>query len=81
MATALSPDFVIPAGTPAGDTSQTYEPIPAGSVCTVTETSDGSVVGTDVVVIGAGQEATIPSGNSETVAHHRYLSSSSARCS
>ena len=64
---ALTPDFVIPAGTPAGDKSQTYEDIPAGSLCTVTETSDGSVVGTDVVVIGAGQEATIPSGKSETV--------------
>ena len=64
---ALTPDFVIPAGTPAGDKSKTYKPIPAGSLCTVTETSDGSVVGTDVVVIGAGQEATIPAGESETV--------------
>ena len=78
---ALTPDFVIPAGTPAGDKSQTYEHIPAGSLCTVTETSDGSVVGTDVVVIGAGQEATIPSGDSRDGAHHRYLSTSSARCS
>ena len=64
---ALTPDFVIPAGTPAGDKSQTYTDIPAGSLCTVTETSDGSVVGTDVVVIGAGQEATIPAGERETV--------------
>ena len=64
---ALTPDFVIPAGTPAGNKSQTYEDIPAGSVCTVTETSDGSVVGTDVVVVGAGQEVTIPSGRSATV--------------
>ena len=64
---ALTPDFVIPAGTHAGDKSQTYTDIPAGSLCTVTETSDGSVVGTDVVVIGAGQEATIPAGESETV--------------
>ena len=64
---ALNPDFVIAAGTPAGDKSQTYAPIPAGSLCNVTETSDGSVVGTDVVVIGAGQEATIPPGNPVTV--------------
>ena len=64
---------MIPAGTPAGDQSKKYKPIPAGSVCTVTETSDGSTVGTDVVVIGAGQEATIPAGDSETVAHHRYV--------
>ena len=42
---ALTPDFVIPAGTPAGTTSKTYEPIPAGTKCTVTETSNGSVGG------------------------------------
>ena len=61
-------DFVIPAGTPAGDRpSQRYENIPAGTVCTVTETSDGSVVGTDVDIIGAGQEAIIPSGDSKMV--------------
>ncbi len=60
-------DFVIPAGTPAGTTSKTYEPIAAGTKCLVTETSNGSVVGTEVVVTGDGQEATIPSGKSETV--------------
>ncbi len=66
--TALTPDFIIPAGTAAGDKlSEPYNNIPAGTVCTVTETSDGSVVGTDVVVTGAGQEATIPSGDSKTV--------------
>ena len=64
----LTPDFVIPAGRPAGDeSSEPYENIPAGTVCTVTETSDGSVVGTEVEITGAGQEAVIPSGDSKTV--------------
>jgi len=61
------PDFVIAAGTPAGSTSRTYRDIAAGTECTVIETSNGSVVGTDVVVTGDGQEVTIPAGGSETV--------------
>ena len=61
------PVFVIPAGAPAGTTSKTYEPIAVGTICTVIETSNGSVVGTEVVVTGDGQEVTIPSGKSETV--------------
>ena len=67
-------DFIIPAGTPAGTTSKTYEPIPAGTKCAVTETSNGSVVGTEVVVTGDGQEVTIPSGESDDGRRHRYLS-------
>ena len=59
--------FIIPAGTPAGARSRTYRHILAGTMCTVTETSNGSVVGTEVVVTGDGQEVTIPSGGSETV--------------
>ena len=61
------PDFVIRPGTPAGTKSKTYEPIPVGTKCTVTETSNGTVVGTEVVVTGDGQEVTVPSGKSETV--------------
>ena len=60
-------DFVIPAGTPAGTSSKTYEPIAVGTKCTVTETKNGTTVGTEVVVTGDGQVATIPSGKSETV--------------
>ena len=60
-------DFVIPAGTPAGDSSRTYRNIPAGTTCTVIETSNGSVVGTDVVVTGDGQEVAIPAGGSVSV--------------
>ena len=61
------PDFIIPAGAPAGTTSKTYEPIAVGTKCTVIETANGSVVGTEVVVTGDGQEVTIPPGQSETV--------------
>jgi Domain of unknown function (DUF5979) len=60
-------DFVVAAGTHAGTTSKAYAGIPEGTMCTVTETANGSVVGTDVVVTGDGQQVTIPSGGSETV--------------
>ena len=60
-------DFVIDAGTHAGTTSKTYHDIPAGTMCTVTETSDGSTTATDVDVTGDGKQVTIPSGGSETV--------------
>ena len=39
----VRPAFVIPAGAPAGTTSRTYLNIPAGTMCTVNETSNGSV--------------------------------------
>ena len=67
-------DFVIPAGTRAGDKSKTYTDIPAGTVCTVTETSDGSVVGTD----GGGDRGRAggddPLRRERDGPHHRYLS-------
>lgn len=62
------PPFVILAGSPAGTRERTYSDIAAGTVCTVTETSTGSVVGTDVVVTGGGQQVTIRSD--ETVTAH-----------
>ena len=74
-------DFIIPAGEPAGTKSKTYEPIPAGTKCTVTETSNGSTVGTDVVVIGAGQEATIPLRRTRDGRKSRISITTSARCS
>lgn len=60
-------DFVISAGTPAGTQSRTYRHIAAGTTCTVIETSNGAVVGTDVVVTGDGQQVTIPAGGHKTV--------------
>ncbi len=61
------PDFVIPAGAPAGSRFRIYRNIPAGTVCAVIETSNGSVAGTDVVVTGDGQEVTIPAGGRDNV--------------
>ena len=60
--TALKPDFTIPAGTAAGATSTTYNDIPAGSTCTVTETSDGSSSTVTVTTDGDGQDVTVPAG-------------------
>jgi Domain of unknown function (DUF5979)/Thioester domain len=60
-------DFIIPADTPAGTKSHIYRHIAAGTTCTVIETSNGAVVGTDVVVTGDGQEVTIPAGGHKTV--------------
>ena len=65
--TALSPDFVIPAGTPPGTLTHTFHDIPAGSVCTVTETSDGATSTITVTVTGNGQHVTVPSGKDVVV--------------
>ena len=64
--TALTPDLVIDAATAAGKTSRTYEDVPAGSVCTVTETVDGSSSTVEVSTVGSPQNATIPAGGLAT---------------
>ena len=56
--TALGP-FVIPAGHPAGIVSHTYENIPAGSTCTVTETEDGSTSTVSVETVGGNQTVAV----------------------
>lgn len=63
---AQSPDLVIPANSPAGSYSQTYHGIPAGAVCTVTETADGHTSAVAVTVTGSGQEVTVPAGGTAT---------------
>ena len=60
--TALTPDFVIPAGTPAGDQTEQYDHIPAPATCTVTETADGHTGTVSVVVGGSGQTVSVPAG-------------------
>ncbi|HEX5926424.1 MAG TPA: thioester domain-containing protein [Baekduia sp.] len=60
------PDFVIPAGA-TGEQTRTYEDIAAGTRCTVAETSNGHVVGVDVVVSGDEREVTIDAGRTEAV--------------
>jgi Domain of unknown function (DUF5979)/Thioester domain len=56
------PDFVIGAGTGAGTVTHSFDDIPAGSVCTVTETTDGSTATVIVDITGNGQSVTIPAG-------------------
>ncbi len=63
--TALSPDFVIPAGTPAGTVSQSFNGIPAGSVCTVSETADGATATTTSISSAADETLTVPAGSVE----------------
>ena len=60
-------DFTIPAGTPAGSTSEPITGIPANSVCTVSETADGSNSAVSVTVTGGGS-VTIPAGSSQQIA-------------
>ena len=61
------PDFVIAAGAPAGSTSKLYANIPRGTVCTVTETSDGSTSTVAGEVSISGSPAVIPFGGTATV--------------
>ncbi len=59
---ALSPDFVVAAGTPAGSVSRSFDGIPAGSACTVTETADGATATIAATVSGNDQNVTVPAG-------------------
>ena len=60
--TPLSPDFVIASRTRAGSVSHSFDGIPAGSVCTVTETADGATATVTATVAGNGQKVTVPAG-------------------
>jgi hypothetical protein len=60
--TALTPEFTVAAGTAAGTSSHKYDNIPAGSTCTVTETTDGSNSAVQVKVTGDGQHLTVIAG-------------------
>jgi hypothetical protein len=57
---ALTPDFIIPSGTGAGDRSEVFSPIDAGSVCQVNELQDGHTRTVTVTTTGNGSEVTIP---------------------
>ena len=60
---ALTPDFVIPAGTPAGDQTKQYDDIRVPATCTVTETVDGHTSTVSVDVVGSGQTVSVPTGD------------------
>ncbi len=62
---ALMPDLTIGAGA-TGSPSKTYDDIPAGFVCTATETVNGSTSTVGVTVSGSGQDHTILSGSPVT---------------
>ena len=62
----LEQDIIIPAGA-TGDTSTTIDDLPAGTVCTVTETSDGSTSTVTVTIDSEGSPATIPAGEDAVV--------------
>ena len=57
----LAPDFVIPAGTAAGE-SQIYSGIATPATCVVTETTDGHSSTVPIAVVGSPQTVTIPPG-------------------
>ena len=61
-ADVLVTDFTIPAGTTSPD-PVTFDDIPAGTVCTVTETADGSTSTVAVTTTGSPQDVTIPAGD------------------
>ncbi len=59
--TALSPDFVIASGT-RGSVSHSFDGIPAGSVCTISEPADGATATITATVEGDGDKVTVPAG-------------------
>jgi Domain of unknown function (DUF5979)/Thioester domain len=61
------PDFVIPAGRKDGTFSMPYPDIPAGAVCTATETEDGHTLTVIAVVTGSGGTVTIPPAGTATL--------------
>ena len=61
--TALTPNYVIDAGAPAGEPKpMQYDGIPAPAKCTVTETADGHTAAVSVVVDGSGQTVSVGAG-------------------
>ena len=58
--TPLTPTFIIPGGRPAGEYSRTYDFIPAGATCIVTETSNGHNSTVTATVTGDGQPSQPP---------------------
>ena len=60
--TAILPDFVIAPRTPPGSVSRSFDGIPAGSVCTVTETANGATSTVATAVSASVQSVTVPAG-------------------
>ncbi len=62
----LNQTITVPAGS-TGTTVQTFGDLPAGTVCTVTETADGATATTSVTTIGSPTEVEIPAGDAAAV--------------
>ena len=60
--TPLTPDWVIPGGTPAGTLTHSFDNLPAGTVCSVSETADGATSTVTVTVTGNNQKVSVPAG-------------------
>ena len=58
--------ILIPANTPAGAISRSFNNIPAGSTCTVTELSNGASSAVPVTTTGSGQQVTVLSAATAT---------------
>jgi hypothetical protein len=54
--------FTIPAGQQPDEAGYLVPDLPAGTVCTITETADGATATAAVTVSGSGQQVTIPAG-------------------
>ncbi len=65
--TALAPDFIIASGTRAGSVSHSFDGIPPGAVCTITEPTDGATAAITATVSGDGQKVTVPAGKVTSV--------------
>jgi Domain of unknown function (DUF5979) len=59
--------FLIPAGTPAGSLSRSFDNIPAGATCTVTETSTGASSAVSVAVTSTGNPAKVSPDQNQLV--------------
>jgi hypothetical protein len=59
---ARSPDFVIPARTRRGSVSHSFDGIPAGSACIVTEATNGATARVTAAVAGNRRTVTVPAG-------------------
>jgi Domain of unknown function (DUF5979) len=62
----LEQDLTLLAGA-TGDTTAVIDDLPAGTVCAVTETADGSSSTVSAIATFLGSPATIPAGGETTV--------------
>ena len=58
--------FLIPAATAAGPVPRSFDDVPAGSTCTVTEVVDGGTATVRVLGVGSGQQVVVPAGGTVT---------------